>query len=109
MRRRIAHIAVAAAMIIMAALSSPASAKGWEAVRTDVSQLKSVAHDSEIEIRVSPGQIVVSSSHQVQIKIFTILGQVVSDETLSAGVSRMPLSHGVYIVKAGDLTCKIAV
>lgn len=109
MRKQIAHLALLAAMLIMAALPSPALAKGWETVRTDVSQLKSVAHDSEIEIKVSPGQIVVSASHQVQIKIFTILGQIVSNETLPAGVSRLPLSHGVYIVKAGDLTCKIAV
>lgn len=109
MKMRLAHIAIAAAMISIAAQTSPVSAKGWEAVRTDVSQLKSVARDTEIEIKVSPGQIVVSSSHQVQIKIFTILGQVVSNETLPAGISRLPLSHGVYIVKAGDLTCKIAV
>lgn len=109
MKKKFAHIALVAALMILGTQASPASAKGWESVRTDVSQLKSVAHDSEIEIRVSPGQIVVSSSHQVQIKIFTILGQVVSDETLGAGVSRLSLSHGVYIVKAGDLTCKIAV
>ncbi len=100
-----------AAVAIVAAVIAPAlcEAKGWEAVRADVSGLSSVAHDDDVEIRVSPGHVVVVASQQVQIKVFTILGQVVSSETLPAGTSRLPLSHGVYIVKVGDLTCKIAV
>ncbi|MBD5262059.1 MAG: T9SS type A sorting domain-containing protein [Bacteroides sp.] len=99
------------AMALMALCLSPSlcDAKGWEAVRVDVSGLNSVAHDEGVEIRVAPGHVVVVASQQVQIKVFTILGQVVSDETLPAGTSRLPLSHGVYIVKVGDLTCKIAV
>lgn len=86
-----------------------ASAKGWEPMRGDVSAMKAVAHENDIEVRVSPGQIVVTTPHQVQVKIFTILGQMVNSDTLSPGVNRLPLPHGVYIVKAGDLTCKIAV
>ena len=100
-----------AAVAVFAAVSSPVSsfAKGWEPVRTDVSGLNSVARDNDVEIRVSPGHVVVVASQPVQIKVFTILGQVVSSESLPAGTSRLPLSHGVYIVKVGDLTCKIAV
>lgn len=78
-------------------------------MRADVSGLSSVARDNDVEIRVSPGHVVVIASQPVQIKVFTILGQVVSNESLPAGTSRLPLSHGVYIVKVGDLTCKIAV
>lgn len=85
------------------------TAKGWEPVRTDVSGLTAVASDGDLEVRVVSGHVVISTSQQVQIKIFTILGQVVSNETIPAGVSRLSLSHGVYIVKVGDLTCKIAV
>ncbi|MDE6650350.1 MAG: T9SS type A sorting domain-containing protein [Muribaculaceae bacterium] len=83
--------------------------KGWEPVRTDVSGLSSVARDNDVEIRVSPGHVVVVSSAPTQIKVFTILGQVVSDEAVPAGINRLSLSHGVYIVKVGDLTCKVAV
>ena len=99
------------AMALLAVALSPALCfpKGWEAVRADVSGLNSVARDNDVEIRVSPGHVVVVASQSVQIKVFTILGQVVSSETLPAGTSRLPLSHGVYIVKVGDLTCKIAV
>lgn len=102
--------AVLAVIIGIAALSPiPSLAKGWEPVRTDVSALNSVAHDNDVEIKVAPGHVVVIASQPVQIKIFTILGQVVSSENLPAGTNRFPLSHGVYIVKAGDITCKIAV
>lgn len=108
MRRRACAIFTALLLALVPA-AFPASARGWETVRSDVSGLNAVARDNDTVVRVAPGQVVVSSSHPVQIKIFTILGQVVSSETLPAGVSRLTLSHGVYIVKVGDLTCKIAV
>ena len=104
------HVLMATVAVVSSILCpSLCEAKGWEAVRADVSGLNSVAHDNDVEIRVSPGHVVVVASQSVQIKVFTILGQVVSSETLPAGTSRLPLSHGVYIVKVGDLTCKIAV
>ena len=102
-------IAAVAVLAVASLAATLCEAKGWEAVRADVSGLSSVAHDEEVEIRVAPGHVVVVASQQVQIKVFTILGQVVSSETLPAGTSRLPLSHGVYIVKVGDITCKIAV
>lgn len=107
-RRLWRYIAVA---VVLIAISMPLSslAKGWEPVRTDVSGLNSVARDNDVEIRVSPGNVVIVASQSVQVKVFTILGQVVSSETLPAGVNRLPLSHGVYIVKVGEITCKIAV
>ena len=109
MIRRLRVLLTATAIMAVALSPSLCYAKGWETLRADVSGLNSVAHDNDVEIRVSPGHVVVVASQQVHIKVFTILGQVVSSETLPAGTSRLPLSHGVYIVKVGDLTCKIAV
>lgn len=100
---------LAVAALLAVACVEPSFAKSWEPVRSDVSGLKSVARVSDIEVRVGSGHLVVSTSQQVQIKVFTILGQMVSSETLPPGVNRLALSHGVYIVKVGDLTCKIAV
>lgn len=100
---------LAVAALLAAPVASSCFGKGWEPVRTDVSGLNHVASSNEVEVRMAPGQVVVSSSQQIQIKVFTILGQLVSNETLPAGVNRLALSHGVYIVKVGDLTCKIAV
>ena len=71
---------------------------------------QSVMKDAELEIKAAPGVILVRNTHQVQIKVFTILGRMVSSETLPPGTSRLQLpTHGVYIVKVGDLTCKVAV
>lgn len=109
MTRRLRIFLTAVAIMAMALTPALCEAKGWEAVRADVSGLSSVANDNDVEIRVAPGHLVVVASQSVQIKVFTILGQVVSSETLPAGTSRLQLSHGVYIVKVGDLTCKIAV
>ncbi len=109
MCRRLCGLVVMAVLSLAIMMPAISFAKGWEPVRTDVSGLNAVARGNDVEIRVSPGHVVVVTSQPVQIKVFTILGQVVSNESLPAGTSRLPLSHGVYIVKVGDLTCKIAV
>lgn len=84
--------------------------KGWEQVKSEYSELKSIVKDTEIEILTAPSLVVVSSSKPVKIQIFTILGRLVSSETLPAGTSQLSIqAHGVYIVKVGELTCKIAI
>lgn len=90
---------------ICAASGTPA----WEPVKTEIRDAKSVMKHPDIEILTAPSTIIVNCSRQVDIKIFTILGRVVSSETLPPGVSRLSVgAHGVYIVKVGELTCKIA-
>lgn len=84
--------------------------KGWEIVKMDLRGTKQVLKDSEIEIRTAPAMIIVTSSQPVRIKVFTILGRLISDETLQPGTSRLNMeSSGVYILKAGELTCKVAI
>lgn len=109
MTSRLRSLMVLALALIALALPLGVAAKGWEHVRSDVSSLSVAAKDSDVEVRVASGWLVVVSSQPTQIKVFTILGQNVSTENLPQGVSRLPLSHGVYIVKVGDLTCKVAV
>ncbi len=93
-----------------AAVPAYAGPKGWEQVRTEHADAKSVVRESDIEIKSANGLIIVNTNHPVQIKIFTILGRLVNSDTLSAGRSQLQLpAHGVYIVKVGDLTCKVAV
>lgn len=85
------------------------SVNGWEPVKTEIRNAKFVIKDAEVEILTAPGYIIVNTERQIDIKVFTILGRLVSAETLAPGASRLPLTtHGVYIVKVGELTCKIA-
>ncbi len=95
-------------LLLSAPLASAASPK-WESPRTDRSDAVVVVKDADVQIKVAKGVIIVTSTRPVQIKVFTILGQLVSQETLPAGTSQLSLNtHGVFIVKTGDLTCKVA-
>lgn len=94
------------------ALAMPAqgAVRGWETVRSLREDSRTVMRGAELEIFSAPGVIQVVASRPVQIKIFTILGRLVSSETLPQGSMQFRLpAHGVYIVKAGELTCKVAV
>lgn len=62
-----------------------------------------------IEIIGKDGHIVVRLPHKAQVKVFTILGQLVSQAELNAGVSTLKMnSRGIYIVKVGNVTQKVA-
>lgn len=105
-------IAFAIVLIALTAMPAVASAapKGWEPAKSEYAGGKTIIKETEFEIKVMPGVIMVNANHPVQIKIFTILGRVVNSETLQPGASRFTLpAHGVYIVKIGDITCKVAV
>ncbi len=109
--RKLTKYTLTVMVCIAMASAANAAPAGWEQVKTEqVANAKSVMKDTELEIKASPGAISVTSTKQVQIKVFTILGRLVSSETLPSGTSRLQLpTHGVYIVKVGDLTCKVAV
>lgn len=92
-----------AAMPLQAAGPS-AQAPRWETVQTIVSELS----DETFDVAVREQYIYVFSPQPVSIKLFTILGQLVSQGSLPAGTSRLRLnSRGIYILKAGDVTRRI--
>lgn len=86
------------------------AAKSWESVRQErLSEGKVVTRTGDVEVRTLSGTILIYASRPMQVKVFSILGQLVSSETVPAGVSQLSLgSHGLFIVKVGDLTCKVA-
>lgn len=87
---------------------STVSARTW--VKSEkASQSKVVAKDVDIEVRSGKGMIIVSTAKSVQVKVYSILGKLISQDTIPAGTSYFSVnSHGVFIVKIGDLTCKVA-
>ena len=85
-------------------------AKGWENVRPEKMEGHHVMSAPELEIKVGGGSIFISSTKHINIKIFTILGSRIADDNLAPGSYQFAVpTHGVYIVKAGELTCKVAV
>ena len=101
-------------MIALALLGAGASftahSKGWETLKSEKAQTQKVASTSEIEIKAVRGMIYLNTSKNINIKIFTILGSRIADDNLTAGSYQFIVpAHGVYIIKAGELTCKVAV
>lgn len=94
----------------MASATFPLHARSsWESMRSDrVPEAKRVLATQEIEVRVSSGVIFITTSRPVQVKVFNILGQPVSHESIPAGTFRLQLgAHGIFIVKIGEITCKV--
>lgn len=100
------------AILVLLGLMSiaPLHSKGWEPLRSERAQTTHIASTQEIEITAVRGIIFVKTTKNVNIKIFTILGSRIADDNLAAGSYQFAVpTHGVYIIKAGDLTCKVAV
>ena len=96
--------------MLLAGATSIASAAGWEPVKTERTHGQRVGADSEIEIRTAGGTIFVTASRHIKIEIFTILGSRIAEDNLAPGSYQFTVpTHGVFIIKAGDLTCKVAV
>lgn len=62
-----------------------------------------------VEIFQRSGTITIRTQRTIQVKVFTILGQLVSQATLPPGTSELKLnSRGIYLVKIGNITQKVA-
>lgn len=109
MKRVLSYILLAC-MCLLACPLDVQAAKSWESQRQErLAEGKIVTRTSDIEVRSLSGTILIYTSKPVQVKVFSILGQLVSSETIPAGVSQLNLgSHGLFIVKVGDTTCKVA-
>lgn len=103
--KRPLRILLILALLLVAPLSTSMAA-GWEHVelfRSDPSD-----GDERIDVEVRDSYIYVSTNRPVTVKICTILGQLVSQEKIPAGVSRIRLAQrGVYILKAGSTTRRV--
>lgn len=68
------------------------------------------ARAQEIEISSKDGNIYIRTPRQVQVTVYTILGQIVTERTLNPGVSELKIgTRGIYLVKIEDKTRKVAV
>lgn len=85
----------------------------WEAVDAPAHARMAVPLDAQrnpdkVEVVAGDGYIYVASSRPVAVKVFTILGQLVSSESLPAGQHRLRIAtKGIYIVKIGTATHRV--
>ena len=99
-------------IIFAAAVIGGKAADGWESAN----QPQNTAGTETIErgdqdtpaIWVEGRYIYIDTPRPVTVKIFSILGQLVSQESVTAGRHRLQLStRGIYILKIGSTTRRI--
>ena len=99
-------------LLVAMATTNVATAKvQWQSTNAEV-QGKSLTDPKVtdgVEIFQRNGTITIRTQKTVQVRVFTILGQLVSQATLPAGTSVLRLnSRGIYMVKVGNITQKVA-
>ena len=66
--------------------------------------------ESGMEMIVREGVVSLTLARPTQVKVLTILGQPLSQQTLPAGVHRLRLSaRGIYIVRVGSVTRRVTI
>lgn len=67
------------------------------------------AQEAPIEVSSKDGSIYIRTPRKVQVIVYTILGQVVTDRTINPGLSELKIGvRGIYLVKIEGQTQKIA-
>ena len=98
-------------MMAMASTTVATAKVQWRETTTEV-QGKSLTDPKVtdgVEIFQRNGTIIIRTQRPVQVRVFTILGQLVSQATLPAGTSELKLNtRGIYMVKGGSITQKVA-
>ena len=65
--------------------------------------------ESPIEVSSKDGSIYIRTPRKVQVVVYTILGQIVTDRTINPGLSELKIGvRGIYLVKIEGQTQKIA-
>lgn len=97
--------------LALSSLLSDAAAR-WEAVDAPDRMFTEMRSDPEAqtEIAVRDSFIYLATNRTVSVKVFTILGQLISQETLQTGIHRLPMSaKGIYIIKIGSSTRRVTI
>ena len=83
---------------------------GMYAQQTQWQETKNaVQAESDLEITGKDGVIVVRTTKRIQVRVFTILGQLVSQSVVNPGESILKVnSRGIYIVRVDNRTFKVA-
>lgn len=100
--------------LLIIAIGTAFAARNWEEVSNPPAALhqqdKIVLDQEDTDILIHEGAVYISSSKPVQVKVFTILGQIISSETVPAGCHRLKLnSRGIYILRIGTQTRRITI
>lgn len=70
--------------------------------------IKRPPQEDGVQIFVRNNYIYVVTDHEIPVRVFSILGDLIGEGKLHHGVYRMPIkARGIYIVKAGTSTLRV--
>lgn len=96
--------------VVFAGVMMSANERSWEEMRQNQSAQIERAEVEQIDVSVKDGYVYINTPRKVTVKIFSILGQLISQEEIPAGSYRLRLaSRGIYILKAGPITRRITI
>ncbi len=101
---------LALALLFLTAVAPAYGASAWESAERHGGIPIENIDAEQPEISVRDGFVYITASTAVTVKVYTILGQLISQETVPAGTFRLRLpSRGIYILKAGSETKRITI
>lgn len=108
------HIIVITALAALAPLAATSQSTDpkpkWEQVESSPASEHNRPAESGANVTVRDMYIYVELDQAAPVKLFTILGQPVSQMQLPAGTSRIRVSaRGIYILKIGSATRRITI
>lgn len=101
-------IIIALAIVLVAPVSM--AQQQWEVMSSEQVVPERLESADVLDIVVRDGYVYVTTSKPVTVKIFSILGQLISQKEIKPGTSRTRMtSRGIYILKVGSVTRRITV
>ncbi len=86
------------------------AARTWEEVEQYPVPAAQEQPADDVLVTCRDGYVYVAVSQTMQVKLFTLLGHVIVQDTLQPGVYRYKLmSRGIYLLKAGSTTRRITI
>ena len=100
--------ALLAAASVSDTVAGPVRPPVWEQVQTGV---QNPADDGDrVDVTAKDGYIYVSVTRPMTVRIYSILGQLVSQQNVQPGMTRVKIgTRGVFILKAGQVTRRVTV
>lgn len=108
------RFAISCLTALAVTVSAAASQRAWEEVDNFPSPVTAIVQQQpeqdDVSVAARDGYVYIAVRQTSNIKVFTILGQLIVQQQLRPGNYRFRLgSRGIYILKAGSLTRRVAI
>ena len=100
-----------AILLLVVATGTIPAASAWKDtyVTTSMNPVNNPRANDGIEVYTRPGALIVRCPERTNVIVMTILGQTISKATINAGTHELRIgTHGIYILKLGDTTVRVA-